>query len=79
MMAGRIARRIAFRLYDAAAEPPLGQVVDNNLADEKSRQLQRVEGKFLSSEATKFEWRAFHGYDELTSGGSLLKSRASSA
>lgn len=79
MMPCGIARRITFRFHDTAAEAPLGQLVDNNLADEKPRQLQRVAGELFSSEAAKFERRAFHGYDELTSGGSLLKSRASSA
>jgi hypothetical protein len=53
--------------------------MDDDLADQKSRQFQRVARKFFSSEAAKFETKAFHGYGELTSGGSLLNSRASSA
>lgn len=78
-MARGIARWIGLRLYDPAAEAPLRKLVDNNLADEKPRQLQRVTGKLFSSEAANFEARTLHGYDKLTSGGSLLKSRASSA
>jgi hypothetical protein len=79
MMACRIARWIALRFHNPAAEPSFGQFMDNNLADEKPRQLQRVAGKLFSGQAANFEGRTLHGYDELTSGGSLLKSRASSA
>lgn len=79
VMSRGIARRIAFRLHDTPADPSLGHVVHDYLSDEKPRQLQRVAGKLFSGEPAKFERCAFHGYVELTSGGSLLKSRASSA
>jgi len=79
MMPRGIARRICFRFHDSSAEPSLRQIMDNDLADQKPRQFQRATGKLFSSEAAKFETRGFHGYGELTSGGSLLNSRASSA
>jgi hypothetical protein len=34
-----IARRIAFRFDDSSAYPALGQIVDDDLADQKSRQF----------------------------------------
>jgi hypothetical protein len=61
MMSRGIARRIAFRFDDPSAEPPLRQIMDDDLADQKSGQFQRVAGKFFSSEAAKFEVRACHG------------------
>jgi hypothetical protein len=60
-MSSRIAGRIAFRFHDPTAKPSLRQIVNHDFADQKTRELQSVAGQFFSSEAAKFEMRAFHG------------------
>jgi hypothetical protein len=62
MMSCGIAWRVTLRLHDASTEPSLGQLAHHNFSNEKPRKLQRVAGKFFSSEAAKFEMRGFHGH-----------------
>ncbi len=73
MMPRGIARRICFRFHDSSAEPPLRQIVDNDLAYQKPRQFQRATGKLFSSEAAKFEMRAFHGLRRANIGRFVVK------
>ncbi len=79
MVSCGIARRVTFRFHNSSAEPPFRQFANHDPSDQKPRKFQRVTRKFFSRYPAEFEGRAFHGYGELTSGGSLLKSRASSA
>ena len=79
MVSCGIAWRIAFRFHNSPANPPIRQFANHDLSDQKPRKFQCVARKFFSRYPAEFEGRAFHGYGELTSGGSLLKSRASSA
>ncbi len=62
MVSRGISRRIALRLHDASAEPAFGQFPHHNFSYEKLRKLQRVAGKFFSSEAANLEMRSFHGH-----------------
>jgi hypothetical protein len=48
MMPGRIARRIRFRFHNAPADPPRRQFVHYHFSNQKTRQLNRIEGQFRS-------------------------------
>jgi hypothetical protein len=50
VMTGRIARRIGFGFHDAAAEAPDGKVVDDDFADEETRESYGVLRKFRAAE-----------------------------
>jgi hypothetical protein len=49
-MAGGVAHRIGFRLDDSPAQPAPGQIVNERLADQESRELERIHGQFCAAE-----------------------------
>src|SRR5208282_306538 len=73
MMASGIARRIAFGFHDPSTEAPFRQIMDNDLADDKSGQLQRIGRKLFTSEAAKFERRPSHGLRRTKIGRFVVK------
>jgi hypothetical protein len=57
MMSRGIARRIGFCLYDAAAQPARGKIVDNDFSDEEASELDGVRWKLGAAEAADYEFR----------------------
>lgn len=73
MVPSGISWRIAFRFHNPPAEPSFRQIVNNDLADEKSRKLQRVAGKLLPGNAAQFDGMAIHGLQRTCVGRLVVK------
>ncbi len=72
-MSGWVSHRIGFRLDDASAQPALRQVVHERLADQKTRELNRIHGQFGAAEApdaviSLLRWALIHKLTALAVG-----------
>jgi len=68
-----ISWRIAFRFHNPSAEPPLRQIANHDLSDEKSRKRQRVARKLFPGNAAQFDGKAVHGLQRICVGRLVVK------